>query len=90
MELFVGILVVGGFIVSSVVIRARAGVGQGRIRVFGKHGFGLVWVMMAMLASFFWPITLAMWLARGRPEPRVVFNKKAEERQRAATTVREG
>ncbi|MDN5932473.1 MAG: hypothetical protein L0I24_15640 [Pseudonocardia sp.] len=71
-----------GVAVSAVVIRHRAGTGQGRLRVFGPNGFGLGWIMTSLACSVAWPITLAVWLYRGRPEPRTVFNHKAGERQR--------
>lgn len=68
--------------VATVVIRARAGAPTwSRLRVFGPNGFGLGWVLMGAVCSMFWPITLVVWLLRGRPEPRTVFNEKAAERQ---------
>ncbi|MER7889744.1 hypothetical protein ABTX15_07980 [Micromonospora sp. NPDC094482] len=71
-----------GFFIGMIILRARAGVGQGRIKVFGSDGFGPVWFTSQLVTLMFWPISLAIWLARGRPEPRVVFNHKAEERRR--------
>ena len=72
-----------GWFVAIMVIRVRAGVGVWhRLKVFGSDGFGPVWAVSAGTAALFWPITLAVWFARGRPEPRVVFNEKAIERQR--------
>lgn len=71
-----------GMVAATVVIRYRAGTGQGRIRIFGPAGFGVGWFLTGMVASLAWPITLAVWLFRGRPEPRLVFNHKADERQR--------
>ena len=71
-----------GFIVSVFVMRARAGAGiWHRLRITGPQGFGIVWTTTVALCSMVWPITLAVWLLRGRPEPRVVFNEKAVERQ---------
>ncbi len=75
-----------GIVITMVVIRSRAGVGQGRIKVFGDGGFGPVWFAVCVISMIFWPITLAVWLARGRPEPRVVFNHRAEERLRRQST----
>lgn len=80
-------VLVGGFFigifVAMSVIRVRAGTGFWYgLRVFGPGGFGPTWVGMLVICSMFWPITLAVWLARGRPEPRIVFNEKALERQR--------
>lgn len=83
MEVFLIISYWVGVFVAVVVIRARAGVGQRRIRVFGRGGFGLAWTATSAIAVAFWPITLIVWLARGRPEPRVVFNEKAVERKAA-------
>jgi hypothetical protein len=72
-----------GWLVAIFVIRARAGAGVwNRLQVFGPDGFGLGWTTSAGTAALFWPITLVIWLARGRPEPRVVFNEKAVERRR--------
>lgn len=73
-----------GWIVAIGVIRARAGVTVWhRLQVFGEGGHGLEWTITAGSAALFWPITLVIWLARGRPEPRIVFNEKALERQRS-------
>jgi hypothetical protein len=80
--LFMSVYIVGWF-AAALVIRARAGAGIWyRLKVFGPDGFGLGWTMSAGLAALFWPVTLGVWLARGRPEPRVVFNDKAIERER--------
>lgn len=67
---------------SAMVMRYRAGIGHGRLRVFGPNGFGPAWIATSIALSLAWPITLAVWLYKGRPEPRVVFNHRAEERQR--------
>jgi hypothetical protein len=72
-----------GWITAIMVIRVRAGVGVWRrLKVFGDDGFGPGWTMSAGSAALFWPITLVIWLARGCPEPRIVFNEKALERRR--------
>ena len=69
-------------LVSLYVMRARAGAGiWHRLKVFGDDGFGLGWIVTITIAGLFWPVTLAIWLARGCPEPRVVFNEKALERR---------
>jgi hypothetical protein len=73
-----------GLFVGMVVIRHRAGIGQGRMKIFGHDGFGPAWFCQSLVALLFWPATLIIWLARGRPEPRVVFNERAGERRRAA------
>ncbi|TCK22269.1 hypothetical protein [Pseudonocardia endophytica] len=83
----VGVYLIG-ILVSGTVIRARAGTGVWlRLKVFGPDGFGPVWIATATACSMAWPVTLAVWLARGRPEPRVVFNEKAEERSRRETAA---
>jgi len=72
-----------GWFTAIMVIRVRAGAGVWRrLQVFGQDGFGLGWTMTAGTAALFWPVTLIIWLVRGRPEPRIVFNDKALERQR--------
>ena len=72
-----------GWLVAIFVIRSRAGAGVwNRLKVLGPDGYGLAWTMSAGTAALFWPVTLILWLARGRPEPRVVFNDKAVERRR--------
>jgi len=79
-ELFVGYLV--GVVVAVTVIKARAGVGiWGRPKIFGPDGFGPVWTVTTMASAMFWPVVLVRWLVQGRPEPRVVFNEKAIERE---------
>lgn len=71
-----------GFLVAIPVLRIRAGTGfWHRLKIFGPGGFGPVWVATMVVCAMFWPLTLAVWLARGRPEPRVVFNDRASERQ---------
>lgn len=81
-----GYMIVGlwglGWIIAVAVLRVRAGVGLWhRLRVFGPTGFGLAWNTTIAFCAFFWPITLVVWLARGCPEPRVVFNERALERE---------
>jgi hypothetical protein len=71
-----------GIIVAGFVIRVRAGVGVWRRpKVFGPDGFGLGWTMHSAFKAAVWPITLSHWLANDRPEPRVVFNEKARQRE---------
>ena len=72
-----------GFFIGMVIVRHRAGVGQGRIKILGKDGFGFLWFWRMFFALIFWPVTLVIWLASGRPEPRIVFNERAAERKRA-------
>ena len=70
-------------LISAYIMRARSGAGVWhRLKILGDNGFGLGWILTVMFASLFWPITLIIWLARGRPEPRTVFNEKAAERRR--------
>lgn len=86
MESIAAILVwiyLGGIVVSVLVLRVRAGVGVWHgLRIFGPNGFGPVWAVTLVACSMVWPVALAVWLVRGRPEPRVVFNEKALERRR--------
>ena len=80
-----------GILVALSVMRIRAGAGFWRgLKVFGPGGFGPVWVATIVVCGMFWPVTLAVWLARGRPEPRLVFNHKAEERRLAAERTATG
>jgi hypothetical protein len=68
-----------GIIVASCVFKNRAGVPMlSRFRIFGKKGFGLGWALTMGGKSMVWPVVLIVWLANGRPEPKVVFNEKAE------------
>lgn len=74
----------GGIVVAVSVMRVRSGAGfWRRLTVFGPNGFGPMWVATLTVCGMFWPITLVVWLLRGCPEPRVVFNHKADERQAA-------
>ena len=83
MEVVVFTWFIGIFVAIS-VMRVRAGAGFWRgLKIFGPNGFGPVWATTVVVCGMFWPVTLATWLARGRPEPRVVFNHKAEERRLA-------
>lgn len=85
MECAVAVVYFVGFLIAMTVLRHRAGLGQGRLQILGREGVGLDWFVPHVAAVMFWPITLVVWLARGRPEPRIVFNHRAEERrQRAA------
>ena len=71
-----------GLVASVQVLRSRAGIKTwSRIKVFGRGGYGPGWVMWSAMKGFFWPVTLVVWLATGRPEPRVVFNEKAAQRK---------
>jgi hypothetical protein len=72
-----------GMFIGMIVVRHRAGVGQGRIKILGRDGFGFFWFWRMVFALMFWPVTLIIWLARGCPEPRIVFNERAEERRRS-------
>lgn len=83
MGAFIGWTWLIGIVVAVVVTRARSGIGNwGRIHVFGEGGVGIEWFAGTLMAVAFWPATLAIWLVRGRPEPRIVFNEKAAERRR--------
>jgi hypothetical protein len=79
----IGLVYLAGFFVSGYVYRARAGAGvMGRIAITGPGGFGVGWFLLLMCKAVLWPIVLVVWLATGRPEPRIVFNEKAEARRR--------
>jgi hypothetical protein len=73
-----------GAIVAGFVVRVRAGVGVWRRpKILGPDGFGLGWAIHSAFKAAFWPVTLGYWVANGRPEPRVVFNAKARQREAA-------
>ncbi|MGV9213665.1 hypothetical protein ACTFTM_17565 [Micromonospora sp. RB23] len=76
-----------GFFIGMIAVRARAGLGQGPIKILGDGGVGLEWFVGSLLTLMFWPVSLVLWLARGRPEPRIVFNDKARERRRRAAGI---
>jgi hypothetical protein len=81
MGVTLGVVYVIGFLIAMGVTRHRAGVGQGRIQIFGREGFGAGWFARHCVTVLFWPVSLVIWLAKGRPEPRTVFNDRARERQ---------
>ncbi|WP_157467393.1 hypothetical protein [Frankia sp. QA3] len=64
----------GGIVVSIASMRVRAGLGF-------WHGLrpsdvaSVVWLVKAAICSVFWPVTLVVWLARGRPQPSVVYER---------------
>ncbi len=71
-----------GTVVALSVMRVRAGAGFWLgLKIGGPSGFPVLWVGQLVVLSMFWPVTLVVWLVRGRPEPRWVFNQKAAERQ---------
>ena len=41
----------------------------------------VVFGLIKLNPELFWPVVLVRWLVQGRPEPRVVFNEKAMERE---------
>jgi hypothetical protein len=73
-----------GAAIYSVVRRSRAGINDlfGRIKIFGPGGVGPDWFLVSLVLTAVWPATFVWWLVNGRPEPRVVFNEKARERER--------
>lgn len=77
------IYLIGAFI-HSIARRQRAGINDlwGRIKIFGQGGVGVDWFLLTVCLMAAWPATLIWWLANGRPEPRIVFNEKALDRQR--------
>ena len=75
-----------GVIVSNGVYRSRSGLGfwSGRLRILGPTGVGMEWLVVTMGKMLAWPIVLGVWLATGRPEPRILFNDKALAREQAS------
>lgn len=72
-----------GWLGTVCVMRVRAGIPLwGRIKVFGRGGVGVDWILIGIVIALGWPVALVVWLLRGRPEPRIVFNEKARERAR--------
>ncbi len=74
MGAFVGVVWFIGLVVAVSVIRSRAGLGiwQG---LRGSDAWSYFWLTKIGIYSIFWPVTLAVWLVRGRPEPPVVFER---------------
>lgn len=88
---FLWLVYFGGMLASGMVFRARAGIGiWRRMKVTGEGGFGLGWTLAAAGKTLVWPIVLVVWLVQGRPEPRVVFNDKARERQQRQAAAAAG
>ena len=84
MPQLIGVWIVG-WLVSVVVLRARAGAPWfARIRAFE---YGLGWTWATAFKAFAWPITLIAWLASGRPEPKVLFNEKAAQARERETAM---
>lgn len=76
------VVYVVGIFVSSPIYKSRAGAPAfGRFRIFGKRGFGVGWITSVIGKMFAWPVVLVVWLIKGRPQPRRVFNEKAAARQ---------
>ena len=74
-----------GWLVSGVVYRLRAGLPAfQRIGVFGTGGVRLGWFAMSVGKIIAWPFVLGVWLATGRPEPRIVYDEKAAARKRGS------
>ncbi|MFF0655565.1 hypothetical protein [Micromonospora tulbaghiae] len=73
-----------GWFIAFLVIQFRAGLGWHGHKLLGEGGLGIEFLFFSWVAMMFWPVTLVVWLARGRPEPRIVFGDKAEERRRRA------
>ncbi|WP_405432258.1 hypothetical protein [Micromonospora sp. NBC_00617] len=65
-----------GWFISVMVIRHRAGLGWQGNKLVGDGGLGIEWVARTAIAAMFWPITLILWIARGRPAPPVVFTRR--------------
>lgn len=72
-----------GMLISGFVYRARAGLGiWHRISPIGSGGTGLEWFFVTVGKVLVWPVVCALWVVKGTPEPRIVFNEKAEARRR--------
>ena len=72
-----------GAVIARTVMCVRAGLPPvRRLEVLGRGGIGFWYADLLGLKTIFWPITLAVWLLAGRPEPRVVFNEVARMRAR--------
>ncbi len=72
MGTFIGITYFVGIFVAIIVHRVRAGIPiMARISFF--HNFG--WTMVHVFKSMFWPVVFGIWLATGRPGPKVVFTR---------------
>ncbi|MEV1058759.1 hypothetical protein AB0I92_16010 [Micromonospora chalcea] len=82
MECTLLLIYVTGYFISYLVVTFRAGLGWHGNKLLGQGGLGVEFLLFSALTVTFWPIALIAWLARGRPEPRIVFNEKARERRR--------
>jgi hypothetical protein len=68
------VIYIVGLIVSTFVFKKRAGLPVMRnLRVFGRDGVGLGFLMLSVGKSMIWPIVLVVWIATGRPAPRTRF-----------------
>lgn len=56
-----------GVLISILVFKYRAGVSSGLSR-----GVGCSWFLVNTGKAIFWPAVLVYWLAKGRPDPKVV------------------
>ena len=69
-------------LIAGLVYRVRAGLGFWfSYRMLGDGGLGVEWTAITVGKSLVWPVVLLYWLANDRPEPRIVFNEKAELRR---------
>lgn len=87
------VIYIVGIVVAIMTYRIRAGLGVwARYRIFGPDGVGLEWTALTAAKGFGWPVVFAVWLASGRPEPRIVYNDRAVERSygRAGATPEQG
>jgi len=66
-----------GAAISLIVFRARSGLGFGLPRM---DPTGISWLLVSGVKAFAWPLTLGIWLASGKPEPRILFGEKAERK----------
>ena len=71
--ILIGIYILA-MLISIFVDKKRAGLPVMRgLKVFGRGGVGLGWLMINVGKSFAWPVILVVWIATGRPDPRTQF-----------------
>ncbi len=75
-----------GLIVGMLIMRSRAGFGSfAPLVAYDGNGTSVLgWLITCLAMITVWPVSLVIWLARGCPPPRIVFNEKAAERRRSA------
>lgn len=72
-----------GALIARTVLCVKVGVPAfSRLQILGNGGYGFSWLVLLLFKSLLWPLTLALWLGKGRPEPSVLFNERASEKKR--------